>query len=73
MIENGDRRAREYWQKKQLGNLVNHAYVRSEIWRQRIPSGAGRQDVLQNFPVVSRKDIASQGAEGGALVGDQRA
>ena len=72
MIENGDRRAREYWQKKQFGNLVNHAYVRSEFWRQRIPSGAGRQDVLQNFPVVSRKDIASQVLKEGALVGDQR-
>jgi phenylacetate-coenzyme A ligase PaaK-like adenylate-forming protein len=72
VIENGDRRAREYWQKKQLGNLVNHAYVRSEFWRQRIPSGAGRQDVLQNFPVLSRKDIASQVQKEGTLFGDKK-
>ena len=26
LIENGEKRAREYWQKKQLSNLVNHAY-----------------------------------------------
>jgi len=72
MIENGDRRAREYWQKKQLGNLVNHAYVRSEFWRQRIPSGAGRQDVLQNFPILSRKEIASQVRKEGTLIGDRK-
>src|SRR4051812_29800062 len=27
LIENGDRSARENWQKKQLSNLINHAYV----------------------------------------------
>src|SRR5277367_2109316 len=67
MIENGDKRSREYWQKRQLSNLVNHAYNRSELWRQRIPSGAGRQEVLQNFPLLSRKDIASQVKEEGSL------
>jgi phenylacetate-CoA ligase len=73
MIENGDRRSREYWQKKQLGNLVNHAYLRSDFWRQRIPSGAGRQEVLQNFPVLSRRDIAAQVETEGSLSGDKKA
>jgi len=72
MIENGERRAREYWQKKQLGNLVNHAYLRSEFWRQRIPSGAGRQEVLQNFPILTRKEITSQVQKEGAIFGDKK-
>jgi len=60
LIENGDRGARENWQRKQLGNLTNHAYVRSDFWRQRIPSGLGLQDVLPNLPVLTRKDAALQ-------------
>jgi phenylacetate-CoA ligase len=72
MIENGDKRAREYWQKKQLSNLVNHAYLRSDFWRQRIPSGAGRQEVLQNFPLLSRKDIAVQVEKEGSIFGDKK-
>jgi hypothetical protein len=31
LIENGDRPARENWQKRQLSNLINHAYVRSNF------------------------------------------
>ena len=73
LIENGEKRPREYWQKKQLGNLVNHAYLKSEIWRQRIPSGPGRQDVLQNFPILARKDITAQAQKEGSLFGDKGA
>jgi phenylacetate-CoA ligase len=72
MIENGDKAAREYWQKKQLGNLINHAYVRSEFWRQRIPGRVGRQDILQNMPALTRKDIASQVQKEGTLYGDKK-
>jgi phenylacetate-CoA ligase len=72
LIENGEKRAREYWQKKQLSNLVNHAYLQSEIWRQRIPSGPGRQDVLQNFPILARKDITAQAQKEGSLFGDKK-
>ena len=72
LIENGDRAARENWQKKQLGNLTNHAYVRSEFWRKRIPASAGRQDILQNFPVLTRKDIALQVQAEGSLFGDKK-
>src|SRR3569832_205016 len=73
LIENGERRAREYWLKKQFSNLVNHAYLRSDFWRQRIPAGAGRQEVLQNFPILSRKDIAAQVRTEGSLLGDKKA
>lgn len=72
LIENGEKRAREYWQKKQLSNLVNHAYLQSEIWRQRIPSGPGRQEVLQNFPILARKDITAQAQKEGSLFGDKK-
>jgi phenylacetate-coenzyme A ligase PaaK-like adenylate-forming protein len=72
MIENGDKAAREYWQKKQLGNLTNHAFLRSDFWRRRIPSGVGRQDVLRNMPVLTRKDIASQAQKEGTLYGDKK-
>jgi len=72
LIENGDQAARENWQKKQLGNLTNHAYVRSEFWRKRIPAGAGRQGALQNFPVLTRKDIALQVQAEGSLFGDKK-
>jgi phenylacetate-CoA ligase len=67
LIENGDRRARENWQRKQLGNLTNHAYVRSSFWRQRIPAGVGRQDILPNLPVLTRKDTTSQVQKEGSL------
>ncbi len=72
MIENGDRPAREYWQKKQLSNLVNHAYLRSEFWRQRIPTGAGRREALQNFPILTRGEIAAQVQREGSILGDKK-
>ncbi len=72
LIENGEKAAREYWQKKQLGNLVNHAYLKSEFWRQRIPKGPGRQEVLQNFPILTRKDITAQVQKEGSLFGDDK-
>lgn len=71
LIENGERRAREYWLKRQFSNLVNHAYLRSRFWRERIPSGAGRQDVLQNFPILTRQEIAAQVGSEGSIFGDK--
>jgi phenylacetate-CoA ligase len=72
LIENGERAARQYWQKKQFANLVNHAYVQSEFWRQRIPGGHGRREVLQNFPILTRKDITAQVQKEGPLFGDRK-
>jgi phenylacetate-coenzyme A ligase PaaK-like adenylate-forming protein len=71
LIENGDRQARENWQKKQLSNLINHAYVRSNFWRQRIPSGVSRQ-VLQKLPILTRKDVGRQVQNEGALFIDKK-
>ena len=72
LIENGDRAARENWQRKQLGNLTSHAFVRSEFWRQRLPSGVGRQDILKSTPILSRKDINAQVQKEGSLYGDKK-
>jgi len=69
LIENGDILAPENWQKKQLSNLINHAYVRSNYWRQRIPSGLGRQDILRHLPILTRKDITTQVQSEGSLFG----
>jgi phenylacetate-coenzyme A ligase PaaK-like adenylate-forming protein len=71
LIENGDRPARENWQKKQLSNLINHAYVRSNYWRQRIPSGLSRQDILQHLPILTRKDTVMQVQKEGSLFIDK--
>jgi phenylacetate-CoA ligase len=72
LIENGERAAREFWQKKQFANLVNHAYVQSEFWRQRIPGGHGRKEVLENFPILTRKEITAQVEKEGSLFGDKK-
>jgi phenylacetate-coenzyme A ligase PaaK-like adenylate-forming protein len=72
LIENGDRLARENWQRRRLGQLVNHAYVRSNFWRQRIPSGVSRQDILGNMPALTRKDVASQVNKEGSLFVDKK-
>src|SRR3954462_2862894 len=72
LVENGDRPAREYWQKKHLNNLINHAYLRSNFWRQRIPSGVSRQDTLEKMPIVTRRDIVSQVQNEGSLVVDRK-
>jgi phenylacetate-CoA ligase len=72
LIENGDRPTRENWQKKQLSNLVNHAYVRSNYWRRRIPSGVSRQDLLEKMPVLTRKDVGTQVQNEGSLFVDKK-
>ena len=71
LIENGGRSARESWQRKQLNNLINHAFVRSEFWRRRIPSGWSRQDALRNLPILARKDISAQVQKEGSLLADK--
>jgi phenylacetate-CoA ligase len=72
LIENGDRPAREIWQKKQLSNLINHAYVRSNYWRRRIPSGLSRQDILEKIPILTRKDVVRQVQNEGSLFVDKK-
>ena len=72
LIENGDKASREYWQKKQLGNLINHAYIRSDFWRARIPGGVSGSDALPNMPILTRKDITQQVQKEGPLHGDKK-
>jgi phenylacetate-coenzyme A ligase PaaK-like adenylate-forming protein len=72
LIENGDAVARARWQKKQLSNLINHACVRSAFWRQRIPTRVGSQDVLEELPILSRKEIAMQVQTEGSLFHDKK-
>jgi phenylacetate-coenzyme A ligase PaaK-like adenylate-forming protein len=72
LVENGDAAARARWQKKQLSNLINHAYVRSDFWRQRIPAGVSPQDALPRLPILSRKDIAMQAQKEGSLFHDKK-
>jgi phenylacetate-coenzyme A ligase PaaK-like adenylate-forming protein len=72
LVENGDRPTRENWQKKQLSNLIKHAYARSSFWRQRIPSGVSRQDILHKMPIVTRRDIVRQVNDEGALFVDKK-
>jgi phenylacetate-CoA ligase len=67
LIENGDRGARDNWQKKQLNNLINHAFIQSGFWRQRIPAPAGRQDILPKLPILTRKETMSQVQQEGSL------
>jgi phenylacetate-coenzyme A ligase PaaK-like adenylate-forming protein len=67
LIENGDRAARENWQKKQLTHLANHACIRSGFWRQRIQAAPGRQDMLAKLPVLTRKDTMAQVQQEGSL------
>jgi phenylacetate-CoA ligase len=71
LIENGDGPARESWQRKQLNHLINHAYVRSEFWRRRIPSGWSKQDGLRNLPILTRKEISVQVQQEGSLLADK--
>lgn len=64
LIENGDRAARETWQRAQLANLLKHAARRSPWWRERI---AAAQDGFASLGVQSRGDVAHQVAQEGAL------
>ena len=74
LIENGDRVARETWQKRQLTNLLRHAHTQSRFWRQRMPSRVISNAILGYLPVQSREDVAAQvNAEGSLVKSDGRA
>jgi phenylacetate-CoA ligase len=60
LIEHGDRTAREFWQNRQLTNLVRHAHARSNFWRQRMPSRMIGHGILKYMPIQSRKDVVTQ-------------
>jgi phenylacetate-coenzyme A ligase PaaK-like adenylate-forming protein len=59
-IETGNRRAREHWQKVQLGNLLKHASQRSVFWRRRIGTRNIADVSLSSLPILSRSDVVKQ-------------
>src|SRR6516162_988056 len=66
-IETGDRRARENWQKAQLGNLLAHAQRRSAFWKRRIAKNVNKI-TLPDLPVLSRRDLIGQVTTEGSLL-----
>jgi phenylacetate-CoA ligase len=67
-IETGNRIAREFWQQRQLQNLLTHAAERSPIWRRRIGATKISGIRLTDLPVQTRADVIEQVAKEGALV-----
>src|ERR1051325_2611650 len=67
-IETGNRTAREFWQQKQLQNLVQHAAQRSQFWRQRIGSTKVAGIRPADLPIQTRSDVVLQVTAEGALL-----
>jgi phenylacetate-CoA ligase len=67
-IETGNRRAREYWQRVQLRNLLTHATARSSFWRKRIGTKYLKNIERLEIPILSRGDVASMVASEGPLL-----
>jgi phenylacetate-CoA ligase len=68
LIENGERAAREDWQKRRLTFLLRHAQGRSAFWRKRLPSRMINHEAMKYVPVQSRQDIATQTNLEGSLM-----
>lgn len=68
LIENGDRKARETWQNRQLTNLLRHAHARSGFWRKRLPTRMIGHAMMKYVPIQSRADVATQVDLEGSLV-----
>jgi phenylacetate-CoA ligase len=67
-IETGNRAAREYWQQKQLQNLLRHAAQRSAFWRKRVGNNLASDFRLSRLPVLTRSEVLNQvDAEGPLL------
>jgi phenylacetate-coenzyme A ligase PaaK-like adenylate-forming protein len=67
-IETGNRVAREYWQYKQLQNLLQHAVQRSVFWRKRIVAKNIKDVKLSDVPVLTRSDVVKQVESEGSLL-----
>ena len=67
-IETGNRTAREYWQNKQLQNLLQHAARRSAFWRKRIGTKRIKDINLSDLPILTRSDIVKQVENEGNLL-----
>jgi len=67
LLENGDRLAREHWQKNQLYNLMNFAFLNSNFWKKRIPKILSKQNMLDALPILKREELAFQVKSEGSL------
>jgi len=67
-IETGNRTAREYWQQKQLQNLLQHAAQRSAFWRERIGTNKINDITLSRLPILTRSEVVKQVATEGSLL-----
>jgi phenylacetate-CoA ligase len=67
-IETGNRTAREYWQNKQLQNLLQHAVQRSAFWRKRIGTKRIKDIKLSDLPILTRSDVVKQVENEGSLL-----
>lgn len=67
LIENGDRAAREAWQRTQLQNVLHYAYSNSLFWRNRIPKSLPKDDLLKSLPILTRNDVTLQVNTEGSL------
>lgn len=65
LLENGDRTARETWQRAQLSNVLTHAAQKSAWWRSRI---IGAPEGFASLPPLTRSDLAQQTEADGSLV-----
>ena len=67
-IETGNRTAREYWQRKQLQNLLQHAAQRSAFWRKRIGTKKFKDIGVSDLPILTRSDVVKQVETEGSLL-----
>lgn len=67
-LETGNRTAREYWQQKQLQNLLQHAAQRSTFWQKRIGTRNISGISLSHLPILTRSELVKQVAAEGSLI-----
>src|SRR5262249_34029599 len=66
-IETGNRVACEFWQQRQLQNLLKHAVERSPLWQRRIGTRKIAGIRLDDLPIQTRADVIEQVTKEGAL------
>jgi phenylacetate-CoA ligase len=68
MLETGNRKAREEWQRIQLENLLQHAMRASAFWRARLGGKKPAEIKLASLPILTRADLHRQVASEGSLL-----
>lgn len=67
-LETGSRVAREYWQRKQLQNLLEHATQSSAFWRGRVGTTNIKNIHLSDLPILTRSAVIKQVQSEGSLL-----